>query len=172
LTDDTFEDAFFAVPADKKLKSDFDRKIDLDLSDREKECQNFCFPCNELLDTREWEKALLKLDPAKLGRFFDFRTKVSDVFRAYQIPMIKLSRETSKEAVCLVFEKVNTGGVSLTVFELVTASFAADNFNLRDDWFGSAIRKVEGRKKRLHAEANLTSVEPTVFLQAVALLHT
>jgi hypothetical protein len=172
LADDTFEDAFFAVPADKKLKSDFDRKIELDLSDRNKECQNFCFPCNELLDTREWERALLNLDLAKLGRFVDFRTKVSDVFRAYQVPVIRLSKGTSKEAVCLVFEKVNTGGVSLSVFELVTASFAADNFNLRDDWFGSTLRRVEGRKERLHAEANLTSIEPTDFLQAVCLLHT
>jgi hypothetical protein len=172
LADDTFEDAFFAVPPDKKLKSHFDRKIDLDLSDRAKECEKFCFPCNELLDTRAWEKKLLELAPGKLVDFFDFRTKVSDVFRAYQIPMIKLTKETSKEAVCLVFEKVNTGGVSLSVFELVTASFAADNFNLRDDWFGSAPRKVEGRQKRLHAEANLTSIEPTDFLQAIALLHT
>jgi hypothetical protein len=33
-----------------------------------------------------------------------------------------------------IFENVNTGGVPLTVFELVTATFAADGFNLRDDW--------------------------------------
>ena len=33
---------------------------------------------------------------------------------------------TSKEAVCLVFEKVNTGGVPLSVFELATATYAAE----------------------------------------------
>ena len=38
-------------------------------------------------------------------------------FRNYQIPVIQLQRETSKEAVCWVFEKVNTGGVPLSVFE-------------------------------------------------------
>lgn len=32
------------------------------------------------------------------------------------------------------FENVNTGGVSLTVFELVTAIFAMDDFQLRKDW--------------------------------------
>ena len=88
--------------------------------------------------------------------------------------MIALGKATSKEgkeAVCLVFEKVNAGGVSLSVFELVTASFAADNFNLRDDWYGSKKREVEGRVNRLHAEANLSSIEPTDFLQSVALLY-
>ena len=34
-------------------------------------------------------------------------------------------KRDSQEAVCTVFEKVNTGGVTLSVFELVTASFAA-----------------------------------------------
>ena len=40
--------------------------------------------------------------------------------------MITLLKETPREAVCKVFENVNTGGVSLTVFELVTASFATN----------------------------------------------
>ena len=31
---------------------------------------------------------------------------------------------------------MNTGGVALNAFELVTATYAADNFSLRDDWFG------------------------------------
>ena len=46
-------------------------------------------------------------------------------------------KQTPKIAVCQVFEKVNTGGVSLTVFELVTAGFAADGYNLREDWEGT-----------------------------------
>jgi hypothetical protein len=33
-----------------------------------------------------------------------------------------------------VFEKVNTGGVTLTVFELLTATFAADELDLRQHW--------------------------------------
>ena len=52
----------------------------------------------------------------------------------YTIPVITLDKDTPKEAVCQVFENVNTGGVSLTVFELVTAIFAMDNFELRKDW--------------------------------------
>jgi hypothetical protein len=33
-----------------------------------------------------------------------------------------------------VFEKVNTGGVTLTVFELLTATFDADELDLRQHW--------------------------------------
>ncbi len=52
-----------------------------------------------------------------------FREKILNAFRNYLLPVIKLGKSTSKEADCLVFEKVNTGGVPLSVFELVTASF-------------------------------------------------
>ena len=63
---------------------------------------------------------------------------------------------------CTVFEKVNTGGVTLNVFELVTASFAADSFSLRDDW---AVRS-----RRLHSEFGaLQGVGGDQFLQAVTL---
>ena len=79
---------------------------------------------------------------------------------------------TLPEAVCLVFEKVNTGGVSLSVFELITASFAAEGFNLRDDWYGSKFRSVQGRIERIKAEPVLNTVESTDFLQAVSLLRT
>ena len=47
------------------------------------------------------------------------------------MPTINLDKSTPKEAVCQVFEKVNTGGVTLTVFELLTATYAVDDFELR-----------------------------------------
>ena len=54
-----------------------------------------------------------------------FREKILRVFRDYQVPVIELGKDNSREAVCLVFEKVNTGGVALNVFELITATYAA-----------------------------------------------
>ncbi|MFG1362708.1 GmrSD restriction endonuclease domain-containing protein [Xanthobacter versatilis] len=172
MSDDSLEEAFFAVPGDRKLKKDFDRVVTLDLSTPLFECEAMCFPCNQILNSDAWEEALQEFAPDKFPVYMKFRRKVLSAFREYQLPVIKLAKATSKEAVCLVFEKVNTGGVPLSVFELVTASFAADSFNLRDDWFGSSLRKVEGRSARLYADENLASVEPTDFLQAIALLHT
>src|SRR5690606_3052111 len=70
-----------------------------------------------------------------------------------------------KEAVCLVFERVNTGGVALNVFELLTASFAADDFQLRDDW--------NAREQRLKSKHPvLRNLQNDDFLQAISLLVT
>ena len=107
--------------------------------------------------------------PEKLARFMKFRRQVVEPFRSYALPVISLKRETSKEAVCVVFEKVNTGSVPLSVFELVTATWAADGFNLRDDWFGG--RGKSGRHARLSKKALLRDLQPTDFLQGVSLLH-
>ena len=85
-------------------------------------------------------------------------------FQAYQVPAIVLAKETPKEAVCQIFEKVNTGGVSLTVFELLTATYAVSNFRLRDDW--------KERDKQIKADPALRSIESTDFIQAITLLAT
>jgi len=74
--------------------------------------------------------------------------------------------------VCLVFEKVNTGGVPLSIFELVTATYAADNTNLRDEWYGNKDSGVKGFQERLNQIKLLKSVEPTEFLQGLSLLYT
>jgi hypothetical protein len=85
-------------------------------------------------------------------------------YQQYQLPIILLSKETPREAVCQVFEKVNTGGVFLTVFELLTATYAADDFNLREDWVK--------REKKLKKQEVLGNVQNTDFLQAVTLVAT
>jgi len=134
LSEDDLDDAFYSVRSDLTKTSDFGRKIDLDLTTLEKEVAAMQFPCNRVLDLDPWLEACF--NEGKLTEFLEFRKKVLDPMRDYDIPIIALNKHTSKEAVCLVFEKVNTGGVSLTVFELITATFAADGFNLREDWFG------------------------------------
>ena len=97
--------------------------------------------------------------------FGQFNHSVVSDFSTYQLPVINLTKDTPKEAICTVFEKVNTGGVTLNVFELLTASFAADDFSLRDDW--------QIRKDRLYSyRGSLQGLEGDQFLQAVALLAT
>jgi hypothetical protein len=172
LEDSSLEDAFIAIEDDRQQKSDFGRKVDLDLSTTELECRQLYFPCNQILNSDRWEESLQEHGPEHFAVYMQFRRKVLNAFREYQLPVIVLKKETSKEAVCLVFEKVNTGGVPLSVFELVTATYAADGFNLRDDWFGSELRKKEGRVQRLRREPVLTILESTDFLQAITLLHT
>ncbi len=168
----SIEDAIIGVDSSKTLKSDFGRKIDLDLSTQEKEFGAFYFPCNQILNSDRWEEGLMAFDVSRFPRYMKFRSEVLSRFRDYEIPIISLSKENSKEAVCIVFEKVNTGGVSLSVFELVTATYAADGVNLREEWFGSTERKLPGRKKELAEKPLLREITPTDFLQGISLLYT
>ena len=99
----------------------------------------------------------------KIKFLFKFQTSIIIPFQKYKIPVIKLLKETPKEAVCQVFENVNTGGVSLTVFELLTATFAANDFRLRQDW--------DQRKKILNEiDPVLAGFNETDFLTALTLL--
>lgn len=166
------DEAIVAVDENRQLRSDFGRKVHLDLSTMELECQQLRFPCRQVMSSDEWEATLHRVAPEQFGTYMAFRGQVLAAFRSYQLPVIQLKKETSKEAVCLVFEKVNTGGVQLSVFELITASYAADGYNLRDDWFGSQVRKVDSRKERLEKDPLLRGTEATEFLQAISLLHT
>lgn len=92
--------------------------------------------------------------------------------------MITLGRATSKEAVCVVFEKVNTGGKPLDAFELVTAMYAASGHELRKDWYGDDGTK--GRHRRLSETLRpagsetgiIAGVANTDFLQAISLFYT
>jgi hypothetical protein len=171
-TPHALDEAVIAVDKNRQVRSNFGRDVDLDLSTRELECKQLYFPCNQVMGSDDWEATLHQVAPEHFGTYMTFRSQVLSPFRSYQLPVILLKKETSKEAVCLVFEKVNTGGVQLSVFELITASYAADGYNLRDDWFGSKVRNVESRKARIEQDRLLKDTEATEFLQAISLLHT
>lgn len=161
-------DAIISVPDDKKITSNFGRNIELDLSRRENEFENKMFPLNIILDYAQKEKwqndyyAYYKYNAEIIEKFTTFSTKIIMPTMQYKIPVISLDKDTPKEAVCQVFENVNTGGVSLTVFELVTAIFAMDDFELRKDW--------EQRKNRYFTGEILKVITATDFLVGCTLL--
>lgn len=172
------EAAVYSVPATKRLTADFGRQTLLDLTTPEAEYEAMMFPLNQTFACEDWFDGFRDFwegDKAKKDLLKPFRKEFIDTFKSYAVPVIQLRRTASKEAVCRVFEKVNTGGVPLTAFELLTATYAADGFNLRLDWLGDtkATPAVQGRKQRM-AEAGkvLEVIEATDFLQAVSLLYT
>ena len=177
-SEDYIEDAIVSVDENKQIKSNFGRDIDIDLSTIEKECEHMMFPCDQMFNSNMWQIELSKYlntnadKQSDLFVFMEFLTKIIHPFTTYQLPIIELKKESTKEAVCLVFEKVNTGGVQLSVFELITASYAAESYNLRDDWFGSDIRHVNSRQSRITSHPLLKGTEATEILQAVTILHT
>ncbi len=162
------EDAIVFVPADKRARN-FRGEVDRDYSTPEREYAAHMFPMTRVFDPFEWFQGYSEhwdYDRDLLRRKDRFHSEVLSRFDKYQVPVIELDSSTPREAVCQVFEKVNTGGVTLTVFELLTATYAADEFDLRRDW-DQRRRSWEGQEYRvLHEVAN------TDFLQAVTLLHT
>lgn len=167
--EDRLDEAVFSMPADRKERTDFGRVVARDLSTDDLERAAECFPVRLLFaDAMSW---LFDLDDHDLAR--QFHAAVIRPAGTYNIPAIELDKETSKAAVATVFEKVNTGGLPLNVFELLTATFAGDkayfdahgtDFRLNDDWKETQIKFA--------AYPVLTGLENTDFLQAVTLLAT
>jgi hypothetical protein len=175
---DEREEAFLTVPESKQRKN-LKGELAFDLSTRELEFEKGLFPCSELFDSAAWRRGFNRYwqqSVEKSDLFDRFEAEIIERFKAYQIPVITLGNDVSKEAVCHVFEKVNTGGVTLTAFELLTATFAADAFELRRDWHGPAgtddNQTYLGILPRLKASPVLRGTRETDLLQVVALLST
>lgn len=161
------DDVILSIPEEKTIKN-FRGEVIEDYSSMDAEFKAGIFPLSKVFNYIDWMQAYLKywnFDQEKSSKSFKFHEEIVKRFEQYQLPIITLKKETPKAAVCQVFEKVNTGGVSLNVFELLTAMFAVDNkFMLRDHW--------EAVQKQMHKHRVLKSVENTDFLQAIMLLTT
>jgi hypothetical protein len=174
------EEAIIGVPADRIVRRNFGREIAFDLSMPEREFEHDTFPLNRVFDSRNWFYDWRDYwrargrDVSDLER--DFDRGLVDQIQRYKMPIIRLDRKNSREAICLVFEKVNVGGKKLDAFELVTAIYAADGFDLRSDWYGPVDKSAPGRRLRIIGGPNrrdvLAEVANTDFLQACTLLHT
>lgn len=159
-----------SIPENKIVTRNFGKEIVLDLSTREKEFEKKMFPLNLILklnEERQWEnkyKKFYNYNPDIIEQLDTFYEKYISPATKYKIPVISLSEDTPKEAVCQVFENVNTGGVSLTVFELVTAIFAMDGKHLREDW--------KTMEEEYFSDPVLSIVTATDFLTSMTLLTT
>ncbi len=163
------EEAIISINEKKQISEDFGRRIVLDLSKKEYEFKNLMYPvCMiDIDDYSIWRREFNEYwqhDREKSIFWDEFEARIVNSFNKYMLPVIIMKKENPKEAVCQVFEKVNTGGVSLTVFELLTATFAADEFDLKGDW-----QKIKGEFKN---HKLLSRVSNTDVIQAITLLAT
>ncbi|WP_040863303.1 GmrSD restriction endonuclease domain-containing protein [Nocardia niigatensis] len=183
------DDAIISVPEPKAneikvIRGRFPHRFDIDLSDIEAECRAKHFPLNIVFETQrvhEWQQRFVELDRDNWPLWSDFERKVLENIRGFLVPMIKLPAATTRDAVCSVFERVNTGGVALNVFELLTATYAGDRdyerehgtyYHLPAEW-----RRIKKDLADLYpvfglpdfADDGLTSTD---FLQAVTLAYT
>ena len=169
------EDAILSVPENRKL-SDASGRGPIDLSTQEAECAAGLFPLRLVFQPElkeKWMRAYGRDDDARWARWTAFQSSSLKNIESYKVPVIRLTKDTPKEAVCTVFEQVNTKGVQLTVFELLTATYAGDrgyfaahstDFQLPEDW--------QRIKSELSTHAMFADLQDTDFLQAVCLVST
>lgn len=178
-TNDKF-DAIISVPKNKKIKkNNKDKNSGLDLSTIEKEFENKMFPLNIILNHEEetaenlmtkskWEnqcKDYYREKDEKLYRQicaqFESLEKIFDKLNRYTIPVISLSKNTKLDAVCKIFEKVNSSNEPLTAFDLLNAIYAKKKCNLNNEW--------EEIKRKTFSKGILTGIAPKDFLRACKL---
>src|SRR5258708_1641972 len=177
------DEAIIAIPEDKKVTTSFGREVILDVTTQENEFKSLIYPVSRVFDWDDWQDGFdsywsgSEHEPMR-REFRRFKREILESFKGYDVPVIALGSGTSKEAVCVVFEKVNTGGKTLDAFELVTAMYAAEGHELRKDWYGDDATK--GRHWRLtetmrpagQDKGIIAEVSNTDFLRAISLFHT
>lgn len=166
-TNSDLEEAIFSINENKIITENIGRDIILDLSTEENEFKNLMYPVSMVDNYDEWRTKFIEYwdyDRDKIKFWNEFEKKIIKGFNGYNLPVIVMKKENTKEAVCQVFEKVNTGGVSLTVFELLTASFASDEFDLKANW--------EDIKNKFKPYKILNNTSNTDIIQAITLYST
>jgi hypothetical protein len=179
------DSSIVSVPEDRVLRSDFARRVDLDLSSDKLEWSAGHFPLRLVFDVDRisaWQRGFVELDNANWPLWSRFQEQVLKNVQSFLIPMIKLDAGTTNDAVCSVFERVNTGGVVLDVFELLTATYAGnrayerehgDYYSLPPVWQDlqkdlAAAYPVFGRV----ADGGSVGLTSSDFLQSMALVLT
>lgn len=91
------------------------------------------------------------------GRLGDYLDTIFD----YEFPVVILPKELTLDAVCKVFQTINSTGLKLSAFDICVAKFMRQNIRLKD--------KVEDAKRNSYVKLVLDN-EETLILQAIALL--
>lgn len=171
-------DAVISIPDTRQVTEDIGRTVVLDLTTRQKEIEQLVFPANLLFHSDErnkWFKQFAKtygFDSEEYELWERFEEDIINTVKGYKVPVITLLKETPREAVCKVFENVNTGGVSLTVFELVTASFATYDFDLRGNWNSCVRPRILGVGNGAFVTDLMEGIDATAFLTSMTLFTT
>lgn len=156
-------DAIVSISDNRVKTENIGRETVLDLRTREDEYKNLMFPLNiTFSNALGWILGLIGYNKEVMPIVESFQKEILQPLAKYTFPVITLTKDTPPEAVCQIFENVNTGGVTLTVFELVTAKFAAmGSKNLREEWKGvraEFCRRKDDLLKDLSGPNFLTSM--------------
>jgi hypothetical protein len=93
----------------------------------------WCLPLNIMFDFNRFNKFQQSLtalpDNVELNAE---ALRVNETFREYQVPVVTLTERTLDE-VCPIFERINSTGTKLTVYDLMVAATFSEDFDLNDE---------------------------------------
>ncbi|MFP7365580.1 DUF262 domain-containing protein [Corynebacterium callunae] len=164
------DEAVFSVGENGQIMSHFGPTVEGGITDLDSALRNGCLPISMLLGDKGTDILFDLADlagPQARDHAKKFQSQIIKTLVSYDIPMIRLDRETAKGGVGSIFAQANTSGLQMDVFDLLTAVFAADEsrdneFSLREEWTHT--------EKRLRQHSALDGIGRTEFLTAVALL--
>lgn len=138
----------------------------------DQQARDLVFPLGQLFGGagyKDWATKVLAARCKDMSEMLELQTKFNRLHEKwvqpiedYEFPMVTLNEGTSGEAVCTIFETLNRTGVKLSVFDLLTARFWAQDLNLRQLWDDA---KTESPILEDY------EIDPYYLLQIVALLE-
>ena len=163
-------EAVFAVDPSGKVRSHFGPQIEGGITSREDMLAHGVVPISTLL-WKEGADLLIDLaaesdDPAMRDAVKAFQHSVLRWLPAYDVPVIRIDRETSQIGVGQIFAHANSAGVQMDVFELLTAVFATEDPDFR---LAEHFAAHEARLREYPALNNIGRIE---YLRALSLLLT
>jgi len=168
--------AYFYIDFSEYLKSDdYDNLIRVfhEKIDDEENFKKMLFPFYELEHYHKWiigfEDYLRKREDLNQQRIIELRRVIEDklrnIYKDFEIPYVILPDDRSLEQVTEVFEKINSSGIQLNVFDLLIARLYKYGLRLRDLWNHS-----RGNSKIIEYEGEKGSYKmPLYILQSIAL---
>jgi hypothetical protein len=148
-------------------------KVFYEKIDDEESFRKMLFPFYQLEHHHKWvyglERYLRNTEGLDLQKILDLREKIDDklryIYNGIEIPYVTLSDDRSLEQVTDIFEKINSSGIRLDVFDLLIARLSKYGIRLRDLWDESRkhakISEYEGRKGAIKM--------PIYILESIAL---
>lgn len=179
IGDPYFEDALFYVISDKRTgkKVRYDNLLPrYEITTPDQEIENGAMPLYAIFNPNvleEW-KNRFQLSKAnnEMSQLLEHQKLWKQLveswitrIQTYPFPVIELRSDMPLSAICHIFEKVNSTGKPLDVFELATAVLWAQGFELNTRW-STTIGRL---KQWFPMQQPLLG---THFLQGLSLLHT
>jgi len=118
--------------------------------------ESLYFPFYQIENYRTWTDGLRKylrnkrgIDDDKIDDIIDFiSTKLDHFWKNYKVPIIRLPENIDLKSMSIIFERINTKGQELNVFDLLVARLFRYDVELRKLW--DKIKEENGEIKRYY----------------------